>query len=85
VQGNRPVIFLYLSRTLDNVQNGIDEQGNRFTWEVNELLAAVVETMRTAAIAQCGMNPYIVGDHIFNAFNQIRDTPALQILDAING
>lgn len=81
----RPVIFIYLTRTLDDVRPGVDEAGNNFYWEANELLATVIDEMRTTSMQYCNMNPYIVGDHIFDVYNPTRDDPAMAILDAITG
>ena len=81
----RPVIFVYLTRTLDDVRPGVDEAGNNFYWQANQLLAEVIQEMRDAANQYCGMNPYIVGDHIFGTYSATRDDPAMAILDAITG
>ncbi|KAL3910787.1 MAG: hypothetical protein SGARI_001955, partial [Bacillariaceae sp.] len=87
VQGNRPVIFLYLSRVLDNggQLNKIDEQETGGTWDSYEFLEEVVKTMRDTAIATCQMDPFIVGDHVFNAYLASRDAAAFQLLDAVTG
>jgi hypothetical protein len=81
----RPVIFVYLTRTLDDVRPGVDETGKNFYWEANKLLAAVIKEMRDASKARCQLDPYIVGDHIFDVYNPTRDDPAMAILDAITG
>jgi hypothetical protein len=81
----RPVIFVYLTRTLDDIRAGLNEKGDNFYWNANELLASVVKTMRDATMSRCKLNPYIVGDHIFDVYNPTRDDPAMAILDAITG
>jgi Glycosyl hydrolase family 99 len=84
--GGRPVIFIYLSRTLTKGGlAGLKENGEDFYWNEFELLQKVVSDMRTGAMSKCGKDPYIVGDHIFDVFNAAEDGPAMEILDAITG
>lgn len=85
VEGERPVIFVYLTRTLDNERPKIDENGMPSQWDTNELLEALIGTMRTAAMEVCGKDLFIVGDHVFNNYNEDRDDPAMKLLDAITG
>jgi hypothetical protein len=84
--GNRPVMFMYLSRTL--TQGGIaglNDKGEDFYWNPFELLQTVVSEMRNGTMKACGKDPYIVGDHIFDVFNLNEDGPAMLMLDAITG
>jgi hypothetical protein len=83
--GGRPVIFMYLSRVLsqDGAKPGVDDAGNDFYWGQFELLETVVSEMRTGAMSACGMDPYIVGDHVFDVYNAAKHQPAFDILDAI--
>ncbi len=83
--GIRPVVFVYLTHTLTQSRPGIDENGNNFYWQDYELLAAIVNRMRTGALSACGVDPFIIGDHILGAYNATRDDPALGVLDAITG
>jgi hypothetical protein len=84
--GDRPVVLLYLSRALsEGGKAGLNEAGEDFYWNQNELLEAVVSEMRTGAINACGKDPYIIGDHVFDVFNAAEDGPAMELLDAITG
>jgi hypothetical protein len=80
----RPVIVLYLSRSLDGVVAGLSgEAGTDLKWQEFEFLAALIDAMRTTALAGCGHDPYIIGDHVFNAFDPNRDSVGMELMDAI--
>jgi len=72
-RGRRPVIFMYLTRSLDR----------------RGLLQATIERMRQGVRNACGKEVYIVGDQIFggttkkNIFNNTKDFSAFQLLDAV--
>ena len=85
VQNNRPVIFLYVSRVLDNPGKLNKEGGG--TWDSYEFLELVLNTMRDAALEHCpeGMVPFIVGDHVFNPIETVDNQRAFEILDAVTG
>ncbi|KAG7344583.1 allergen V5/Tpx-1-like protein [Nitzschia inconspicua] len=85
--GGRPVVFVYLSRVLSQnsaPKPGVNDNGDNFYWGQFELLEQVIVKMKAGA-AVCGKVPYIVGDHIFGAFNEATHGPALAMLDAITG
>jgi hypothetical protein len=84
--GKRPVVFIYLSRVLnEGGKAGLNEEGKNFYWEKFKLLEAVVSEMRAGSISACGKDPYLVGDHIFDVFKADEDGPAMVMLDAITG
>ncbi|CAJ1947299.1 unnamed protein product [Cylindrotheca closterium] len=72
-KGRRPVLFLYLSRGLDN----------------RGLLRATTERMRQGVRDSCGKELYIVGDQVFGGtaekdfVNNPRHYSAFQLLDAV--
>ena len=82
VHGNRPVIFLYVSRVLDN--GGKLKKPDGTTWDSYEFLELVLQTMRATASGY-GYDPFIVGDHVFNKYDVERDFQAFALLDAVTG
>jgi hypothetical protein len=80
----RPVIVVYLSRVLNDIVPGLQEEaGGDLVWGRSELLAAVVNEMRGSTMHYCGLDPYIIGDHAFGSYRSTRDPAALELLDAI--
>ena len=89
----RPVIVIYLTRSIDNgdkFQKFNNTDGTVEKWDEYELLQAVHDKLvsrQADPSSPCSgyAPPFLVGDQIFNEYVSSRDDSVLDLMDAITG